>query len=161
MLMQRVEVATLAELAETGRLCVTVAGLEVLLIRVGKRIVACQSRCPHRAARLEQGTLRGHHLTCAAHGWTFDLRSGWQVLDWWSRLGRGHRTPARLQEYPVHVDDGRIWIELPWPAAEADRPSDRLATRSAEDAADDEAGQGRPQPNHHHLQTTLPPVADQ
>jgi len=161
MLMQRVEVATLAELADTGRLCVWVAGLEVLLIRVGDSVVACQSRCPHRGARLEQGTLRGRHLTCAAHGWTFDLRSGQQVVDWWSRLGRGQRTPSRLQRYPVHVDDGRIWIELPWPAAEADRPASRLAARGAEDAADDEAGQGRAQADHQHLQPTLPPVADQ
>jgi nitrite reductase/ring-hydroxylating ferredoxin subunit len=62
-------------------------------------VVAFEDRCPHRGTPLSRGTLAGTTLTCAAHTWEFDVRTG-QLL----RL----RAPACLTMLQVRERAGSI-----------------------------------------------------
>jgi toluene monooxygenase system ferredoxin subunit len=73
-----------------------------LLCNIDGEVHAYQDRCPHLANPLSQGELRGNLLTCAAHEWVFDARTGNGV----------NPEDARLQRFPVHVDCDRIFVGL-------------------------------------------------
>lgn len=73
----------------------------VCLVRVDEGIYAFDDVCPHRGAALSEGRLRGTTLTCAAHTWEFDVRTG-ELL----RL----RAPDCLTMREVRVVDG--WIDV-------------------------------------------------
>ena len=76
----------------------------VLVVNVGGRIRAMQGICSHEYFELDKGFLTGDSLTCALHLSRFDLETG-DALD----------PPAELPLalYPVIVEDGRIFIEVP------------------------------------------------
>ena len=72
-------VLPLAELRERGMAAVQVGTTRVLLVAVDGvdgEARAYDNRCPHRAWPLERGTLVGGVLTCANHGWSFDVATG-------------------------------------------------------------------------------------
>jgi toluene monooxygenase system ferredoxin subunit len=81
---------------------VSLGSLDVLLCNVEGEFVAYDDRCPHLAHPLSQGVLSEHVLTCAAHEWVFDARTGHGV------------NPARvcLRSHPVRVDDDRVFVGL-------------------------------------------------
>lgn len=55
---------------------VDAGGCRVLLARLGDRVVAYRDRCPHQGVPLSEGALRETVLTCRAHHYAFDLRTG-------------------------------------------------------------------------------------
>jgi nitrite reductase/ring-hydroxylating ferredoxin subunit len=55
---------------------VMVAGEPVCLVRIDDGLFAFDDWCPHRGTPLSQGRLQGTTLTCAAHTWEFDVRTG-------------------------------------------------------------------------------------
>jgi 3-phenylpropionate/trans-cinnamate dioxygenase ferredoxin subunit len=97
-----VEVSSLDRLADQAVLCVRVEAVDILLVRDGERVTACERACPHEQADLSRGQLRHGRLFCPRHLASFDLGSGQISAGWPSR---------QLQLYPVEVRDGRIWID--------------------------------------------------
>jgi len=96
---------------------VTVAGVPMLLARVGGQYYATQGRCPHMKARLAQGTLDGHVVVCPRHGSRFDVRDG-RNLDWVPSLpslvrgvARAVSKPTDLTIYATRIRDGQLWVE--------------------------------------------------
>ena len=80
----------------------------VAVFRVGDKLCAIQSRCPHRGGPLDEGQLEGTILTCPWHGAQFDVCTG--------ALLRGPaETP--LETYRVTVDGAIGQIDF----ADADR----------------------------------------
>lgn len=79
-----------------------IGGTAILLVRLDGQFHAYQARCPHQGAELSDGELDDRVLTCAAHRWQFDATSGQGV------------NPRRtcLKRFPVHVEKGKVWIEL-------------------------------------------------
>ena len=88
---------------------------QVIVVHTGGEIRAFQGICTHEYFELDQGFLTGGGspgangqvagtLTCALHLSRFDLADG-KALD----------PPAELPlaMYPVVVDDGRVYIEVP------------------------------------------------
>ncbi|MBI1376483.1 MAG: Rieske 2Fe-2S domain-containing protein [Frankiales bacterium] len=65
-----------AALAGPGRLRVEVGGCAVLLALVDGVPHAVADGCPHRGTSLADGVVRDGVVTCPAHLWQFDLRSG-------------------------------------------------------------------------------------
>jgi toluene monooxygenase system ferredoxin subunit len=55
---------------------VTVGAIDVLVCNIDGEVFADEDRCPHLANPLSKGALDAHVLTCAAHEWTFDARTG-------------------------------------------------------------------------------------
>jgi nitrite reductase/ring-hydroxylating ferredoxin subunit len=79
-------------------------GLRIVLVRVGDAVYACGDVCAHRGGPLSQGKLSAFRLACPWHGWIYDVRTGQCAFP-----GRGASVPS----YPVRVDSGEIWVELP------------------------------------------------
>lgn len=48
----------------------------VLVCRVRGELFALDDNCSHRDARLSEGRLRNHTITCPLHGAQFDVRTG-------------------------------------------------------------------------------------
>lgn len=74
-------VARIDEIPNGRGLCVRIDGIEVGLFRVGDGVFAMENRCPHAGDPLSEGRLRGHVVTCRAHGFEFDVRTGFRPED--------------------------------------------------------------------------------
>jgi nitrite reductase/ring-hydroxylating ferredoxin subunit/uncharacterized membrane protein len=83
---------------------VTVAGVEVLLVRWGATIHALSDRCPHRGCSLHEGELRDQTtVVCPCHGSAFSLTDG--------ALLHGPAT-APAPAYLTRVRDGKVEVRL-------------------------------------------------
>ncbi len=66
----------LASLDSDGRTLVEVGGTEIVVFLVDGEARAFENACPHEGNPLCEGEIRGDTLTCAFHGWKFDLATG-------------------------------------------------------------------------------------
>ena len=102
--MTAVRAASLEEVPVGTCRLAEVNGTRVVLTRVGAEVFACADTCSHQGGPLSEGKLKGTRLTCPWHGWMYDIRSGQCLLP-----ARG----AAVATFPVRVEDGAIWIEVP------------------------------------------------
>lgn len=58
-----------------GRI-VIYGNLEIAVFNLGDRVLAVDSRCPHKAGPLADGILSGTTIVCPLHAWKFSLESG-------------------------------------------------------------------------------------
>ena len=79
---------------------VKLGAVDVLLCNLDGTLVAYEDRCPHLANPLSEGVLADGVLTCAAHEWEFDARTGRGV----------NPASACLHRYPVRLDGMRIFV---------------------------------------------------
>lgn len=93
---------TLDDLWEGEMLAVSLGAVDILLCNLDGEVVAYADRCPHLANPLSQGTLHEGVLTCAAHQWVFDARTGHGV----------NPASACLRRYPVRLDGDRIFVKV-------------------------------------------------
>ena len=77
---------------------------QLLIIRDGDRIVACERACPHEQADLALGRCAHGRLLCPRHYASFDLRNGTVSAGWIVR-------PLRL--YPVTIRAQNIFVMPP------------------------------------------------
>ena len=106
-------VARVSEIPEGRGLCVRVDGLEIGLFRVGDAVHAMENACPHRGLPLSEGRLEGAIVECEAHGWTFDVRTGFRPDD-----ADGFPVPC----FAVRVEDGEVWVDPQRPTNDRRRP---------------------------------------
>ena len=77
-------------------------GTGVLIVyATGGELTAFQSTCPHQEFELVDGKLEGHVLTCFAHLWQFDVRSGKGV----------NPTDCELAIYPTKIEDNDVYVD--------------------------------------------------
>ena len=76
-------------------------GTELAVYNVDGEYYATENFCPHKGARLTQGTLCGHIIECGLHGWQFDVRSG-ECLT----------VPEPIRTYRVYIEDDLIKINI-------------------------------------------------
>jgi nitrite reductase/ring-hydroxylating ferredoxin subunit len=77
-----------------------VDGREILLIRIDGVVHAYDGICPHQSQPLVDGVLAGTTLTCQAHEWMFDARTGAGINP------RG----ACLTRHEVRIVDGAVLV---------------------------------------------------
>ena len=66
----------LSSLDRDGRTVVEVGGTEIAVFVVDGEAHAFVNACPHEGNPLHEGDILGDTLTCAYHGWKFDLGTG-------------------------------------------------------------------------------------
>jgi toluene monooxygenase system ferredoxin subunit len=81
---------------------VNLGAADVLLCNLDGTLVAYEDRCPHLASPLSEGALDDGVLTCGAHEWQFDARTGRGV----------NPASACLRRYPVRLDGEQIFVGL-------------------------------------------------
>ena len=101
----------MAEFVEAGRLdeippgngaTVMIAGVSIALFNVDGTIWALNDTCPHAGSSLAAGALEGNVVTCASHGWQYDVTTGQLIA------ASGLKTTT----YPVKVVDGAILVAI-------------------------------------------------
>jgi len=93
-------VGTLDDIWDGDMRSVMLDGRPILLCNVAGAVVAFDDSCPHLGNLLSMGKLEEHVLTCAAHEWSFDVRTG----------GGINPASACLHRYPVRLDGDRVLV---------------------------------------------------
>jgi nitrite reductase (NADH) small subunit len=113
----RVKVSEPDALSDGGKLIVKVQEMEIGLFRIDGQYYAWRNVCPHAAAPVCAGAVRGTRLPsavydyqygmdnqvlrCPWHGWEFDLKSG-------RHLAAGSK--AKLRGVPLETDDTGVYV---------------------------------------------------
>jgi nitrite reductase/ring-hydroxylating ferredoxin subunit len=92
----------LADLRSGHTCAAEIDGQEILLCNTGDGVHAVSGLCTHAVARLDEGRLRGHRLTCLLHGASYDVRSG-------AVMGGPACEP--LRSYRTRVANGYIEVQ--------------------------------------------------
>ena len=98
-----IDAASRAALAKNLLLEVEAGGAAILLYDVVGTVYATAAVCPHHAAWLSQGGVRGDVVDCPRHMGQFHIPTG--------RKLRGPECPD-LRIYPVRVENGRVWVQV-------------------------------------------------
>jgi 3-phenylpropionate/trans-cinnamate dioxygenase ferredoxin subunit len=77
---------------------------QLLIVRDGDRIIACERACPHEQADLALGRCAHGRLFCPRHYASFDLRDGTVSAGW---------TVRPLQLFAVAIKAQTIFVVLP------------------------------------------------
>jgi toluene monooxygenase system ferredoxin subunit len=79
-----------------------VAGRKVLLVRLDGRVFAYEDRCAHLGVALSAGRLDADVITCSAHHYQYDARTGSGV----------NPRSACLRAFAVAVEDGWVAVDV-------------------------------------------------
>lgn len=80
----------------------SVGDQQVLLVRVGERVITCPALCPHLEEPLAFGMVDGAVLTCTKHAWQWNLETG-------QALGLAE---CELPVAAARVEDGKVLVNL-------------------------------------------------
>jgi len=83
---------------------VRAGGRRIALFNERGELYAVDEACPHMRADLSNGNLRDGTLTCAWHGWRFDIRTGEGLTRSWARL-RTYRLYRKGDELILEMAD--------------------------------------------------------
>ena len=95
------KLADLSDLPDSVPFAVTVAGVDIVLIRRGDAVTALHGRCAHRGALLADGHVEGNTVVCGVHGWRYDVDTGISPIN----------PSVALATFPVRVMDGDVYVE--------------------------------------------------
>jgi toluene monooxygenase system ferredoxin subunit len=100
-------VTTLDALCSGEMTACAVNDKRVVLINIDGEIRAYADSCPHMRTPLSGGALDGAVLTCATHGWVFDVRTGCGI----------NPEQACLTSFAAVVKDNEILVDVDQPGA--------------------------------------------
>jgi nitrite reductase/ring-hydroxylating ferredoxin subunit len=78
----------------------------VVVVNVEGELYAASAWCTHQGTSLAMGTLTGHTLTCWAHLWRYDVRTGQPIWPPLARVAPGYG----LRVYAVRVEGEEIVV---------------------------------------------------
>lgn len=96
------DVMAVADVQEGKLHRVMVAGVPVVLLRLGEQFSAISATCPHAGGPLDEGTLTGDIVTCPWHGARFCVRDGHVV---------GGPAVVNAPRYAVRVANGQVALK--------------------------------------------------
>src|SRR4051812_26687658 len=103
-------VANSADLKRGGVVGYTLLDTELVLARFDDgRLLAADVACPHKGARLSNGTIRDGQLTCPYHGWRFDGTGACQSIPSLVDANADKLALSHLRSYPVRERYGIVW----------------------------------------------------
>jgi len=100
---RRVSIGQAADIPLGEGRVVEAEGMTLALFNVDGAFYALDNACAHRGGPLGEGDLDGTVVVCPWHAWRWDVKTGANV-----------NNPAlKMPCFPVSVDDGRVFVELP------------------------------------------------
>ena len=105
-------VCTSGEVTEKPK-AVKVLGDAIAILRRGGKVYALADACPHRGTQLSLGKCMvpgTPTISCAYHGWTFDVRNGACVAVLCEGPESGIVGRAKVRTYPMEERKGILWI---------------------------------------------------
>lgn len=80
--------------------------MEVSIFKIDGELFCVSNICPHKHQPLiYKGIIKDCTVTCPAHGWTYDLKTGENT--------NKHQGIKYLKKYEIFVREGEIFIEKP------------------------------------------------
>jgi 3-phenylpropionate/trans-cinnamate dioxygenase ferredoxin subunit len=96
-----VRFASLAEIPPGNHKTLRIGLKHVVVYNVEGELYAIEDACSHMKAPLSGGRLRGTRLTCARHGWVYDITTG----------RRTDKDQGCVRTFPIHVEGGTIMVD--------------------------------------------------
>lgn len=115
--MARVEICDASELPVGAMKAVRAGEVRLILYHLEDGFYATQAHCTHVFAPLARGKIvDGCRIQCPFHRARFDIRTG-AVVEWANfppgvQLLNALRREKALRTYPVHVENGRVVVEV-------------------------------------------------
>ena len=111
------------QLADRAGMTVQVGGKDLALFRVGEKVFAMDSACPHEGAPLGEGEVDDQGVVaCPWHGWTFNACTGCSI----------EPAGSDVRRYEVKLEDGGIYVRVEENAERGTRSAElKKAPRSA------------------------------
>jgi len=100
--MKRCRIGTLDDLWSGEVTALRAGDVDLVVVRHRDGVYAYRDRCAHLGFPLSRGTLHGHVLTCSAHHWQYDIRTGKGI----------NPAGAGLAPVAVTVEDGQLYALL-------------------------------------------------
>ena len=100
---RRVLVGEAADIGVGEGRVVEADGKTLALFNVDGAFYALDNACAHRGGSLGEGDLEGTVVVCPWHAWRWDVKTGANV----------NNPAVRMTCFPVSVDGGRVFVELP------------------------------------------------
>ena len=85
-----------------------ISGRDIAFYKVEGSVFATDNLCTHGHARLCDGFLDGYEIECPLHQGKFDVRSGRATCE---------PVTESLRSYPVRIEGGRVFVQMPKQAA--------------------------------------------
>jgi len=95
-----IRVCPLEDLWQGEMRSVTVGNQKLVLVHVDGVVAAFHDRCAHLGVPISEGKLEGFTLTCRAHEWQYDARTGHGI----------NPQSAALERVPLEIRDGHVWV---------------------------------------------------
>jgi glutamate synthase domain-containing protein 2/CDGSH-type Zn-finger protein len=104
----RIRVAVFSELEDRKPTPAEVEGVDLVVIRVDKKVSVLTGICPHMGALMADGFVENEKLVCSLHEWQYDLSTGANVEKEQTGL---HRFESRIEndEVLVVIDEITKW----------------------------------------------------
>lgn len=122
--MKKVTVACWSELPDRTPTAALVAGVDLVIVRLGEKVSVFYGRCLHRGALLADGYVQGEDLVCGLHHWDYRVETGVSAYNNEEALPRFN---AWVEDNQVLVDEDEIHA---WAAAHP-QPYDRNSYQGA------------------------------
>jgi nitrite reductase/ring-hydroxylating ferredoxin subunit len=100
---REVVVARAEEIPQGERKIVEVDGHSIGIFHHKSGWYAIRNSCLHRGGPVATGELKGDHIICPWHGYTYNLADGKLLID----------PGARLETYPVTIENGEVRLRVP------------------------------------------------
>ena len=100
---RRVFIGLAADVPNGEGRVVEAEGMTLALFNVDGDFYALENACAHRGGPLGEGDLDGTVVVCPWHAWRWDVKTGANV----------NNPAVKMPCFPVSVDDGRLFVELP------------------------------------------------
>jgi len=98
----KIKVCREQDLAEGSVKTARILSRTVAVIRVKGELYGLEADCKHMKTSIARGKIDSHTITCPAHGWQYDIRTGACLNEPW----------AQLKTFPVVVEDGQIYVNV-------------------------------------------------
>lgn len=78
-----------------------VAGVDLVVVRLGDDVSVLYGRCLHRGALMSDGHLEGDDIICGLHGWDYRVQTGVSA----------YNNAEVLQKFKAWIDDGDVFVD--------------------------------------------------
>lgn len=102
--LEYIEVATVDEIPEGGRLLVDVDKYPIMILNLAGKLYAVEDTCSHDGNPLGGGPIEGKHIVCPRHGAKFDIENGKAI---------SFPATENISVFPVRIIEGKVEIGLP------------------------------------------------
>ena len=96
----------LSEIEDRRGRCVRIGDVAVGIFRVGEEAFAIENACPHAGYPLSEGGVEGYAVVCPAHGFDYDLRTGFPP---------GDDDGFPIPRFALELRGDEIWVDLEQP----------------------------------------------